>query len=166
MKKFTENWPGAQKRLRNCGRGPVGDLMRANSITWEDSRMHQSTDHRFIEAPKVLLHDHLDGGVRAPTILEIAAEVGHALPASDADSLDRWFRDSADSGSLNRYLETFEHTLAVMQRRGDLVGEEPDLWKRCVRVGVDHRQWQQLREPRKRVRLQHAMPARRTISPT
>jgi adenosine deaminase len=72
-------------------------------------------------APKVLLHDHLDGGLRPATILELAAEIGHELPASDADSLERWFRESADSGSLERYLETFDHTIAVMQTREGLI---------------------------------------------
>ncbi len=48
-------------------------------------------------------------------MLELAGRVGHALPASDADSLARWFADSADSGSLVRYLETFDHTVGVMQ---------------------------------------------------
>jgi adenosine deaminase len=66
-------------------------------------------------APKVLLHDHLDGGLRPATIVELAGEIGHELPASDAESLGRWFRESADSGSLVRYLETFDHTVAVMQ---------------------------------------------------
>jgi adenosine deaminase len=66
--------------------------------------------------PKVLLHDHLDGGLRPATIVELAREAGHTLPADDADSLGRWFTESADSGSLVRYLETFDHTVAVMQR--------------------------------------------------
>jgi len=66
-------------------------------------------------APKVLLHDHLDGGLRPQTIIELAAEVGHELPATDADALGDWFAESADSGSLVRYLETFDHTVAVMQ---------------------------------------------------
>jgi adenosine deaminase len=65
-------------------------------------------------APKVLLHDHLDGGLRPQTILDLAPE-GHALPASDAEALGRWFEESASSGSLERYLETFDHTVAVMQ---------------------------------------------------
>lgn len=69
--------------------------------------------------PKVLLHDHLDGGVRPATVLEIADEVGHELPVSGsertAEGLGEWFRRSADSGSLVRYLETFDHTVAVMQ---------------------------------------------------
>jgi adenosine deaminase len=66
-------------------------------------------------APKVLLHDHLDGGLRPATVVGLAAESGHQLPAGDPDALQRWFVDSANSGSLERYLETFEHTVAVMQ---------------------------------------------------
>jgi adenosine deaminase len=66
-------------------------------------------------APKVLLHDHLDGGLRPQTIVELAAECGHELPAADAEALQRWFAESADSGSLERYLETFDHTVGVMQ---------------------------------------------------
>ncbi|NYD40861.1 adenosine deaminase [Nocardioides panaciterrulae] len=73
------------------------------------------TRDQVLRAPKVLLHDHLDGGLRPATILELAAEIGHELPAGDADSLARWFAESADSGSLVRYLETFDHTVAVMQ---------------------------------------------------
>ena len=65
--------------------------------------------------PKVSLHDHLDGGLRPQTIVELASETGHELPAGNADDLGRWFAQSADSGSLGRYLETFDHTIAVMQ---------------------------------------------------
>ncbi|MDV7197439.1 adenosine deaminase [Rhodococcus kroppenstedtii] len=68
------------------------------------------------QAPKALLHDHLDGGLRPSTVVELAADCGYdGLPAADADSLGRWFRDAADSGSLELYLETFAHTVAVMQ---------------------------------------------------
>ncbi|TIC84286.1 adenosine deaminase [Nocardioides sp. GY 10127] len=66
-------------------------------------------------APKVLLHDHLDGGLRPRTVLELAGEIGHPLPADDAEGLATWFAEAADSGSLERYLETFVHTVAVMQ---------------------------------------------------
>jgi adenosine deaminase len=77
----------------------------------------QAPDREVIRAaPKVLLHDHLDGGLRPATIVELAAEVGHQLPTTDAEALGRWFTESADSGSLVRYLETFDHTVAVMQR--------------------------------------------------
>ena len=65
--------------------------------------------------PKVALHDHLDGGLRPTTIIEHCAANGHSLPTQDADELRRWFFDAADSGSLVRYLETFDHTVAAMQ---------------------------------------------------
>jgi adenosine deaminase len=68
----------------------------------------------------VSLHDHLDGGVRPQTVLELAAEIGHVLPADGADDLGRWFEKAADSGSLEQYLETFEHTIAVMQTEAAL----------------------------------------------
>ena len=72
--------------------------------------------------PKVMLHDHLDGGLRPQTIIDIAQEIGYtALPTQDAKELATWFRESCDSGSLVRYLETFSHTIAVMQRREDIV---------------------------------------------
>jgi adenosine deaminase len=72
-------------------------------------------------APKVLLHDHLDGGLRPATIIELSRECGYdQLPATDADSLAVWFRAAADSGSLVRYLETFAHTVGVMQTREGL----------------------------------------------
>ncbi len=72
-------------------------------------------------APKVLLHDHLDGGLRPATVIELARDCGYAnLPSTDPEALGRWFFDAADSGSLERYLETFSHTLAVMQTRAGL----------------------------------------------
>jgi adenosine deaminase len=70
--------------------------------------------------PKVSLHDHLDGGLRPATIIELAESVGHSLPSTDPVALGEWFRASADSGSLVRYLETFEHTVAVMQTKEGL----------------------------------------------
>lgn len=69
-------------------------------------------------APKVLLHDHLDGGLRPGTIVELALAQGYEdLPETDPGKLGTWFREAADSGSLERYLETFAHTCAVMQTR-------------------------------------------------
>ncbi len=65
--------------------------------------------------PKVALHDHLDGGLRSQTLIEHCREMGHELPTTDAAELATWFFDAADSGSLERYLETFVHTIAAMQ---------------------------------------------------
>lgn len=73
------------------------------------------TKEEIARAPKVLLHDHLDGGLRPETVVELAAEIGHELPTTDAEELGEWFRTSADSGSLERYLETFVHTVGVLQ---------------------------------------------------
>jgi adenosine deaminase len=70
--------------------------------------------------PKVTLHDHLDGALRPQTIMELAADVGLVLPADNADDLALWFAAAADSGSLERYLETFTHTIAVMQTAANL----------------------------------------------
>ena len=78
------------------------------------------TADQIRRAPKVALHEHLDGGVRPATVAEIAAEIGHDLPADGAEALGRWFTDASSSGSLPRYLETFVHTVAVMQRPEDL----------------------------------------------
>jgi adenosine deaminase len=73
-------------------------------------------------APKVLLHDHLDGGLRPETVIELAAETGYdALPETEPEALGRWFRENADAGSLPRYLSTFAHTVGVMQTRDALV---------------------------------------------
>ncbi|MFV2112691.1 adenosine deaminase [Micromonospora sp. LOL_025] len=74
----------------------------------------------IVKVPKALLHDHLDGGLRPATIVELAAEVGHELPTTDPEALGRWFVEAADSGSLERYLETFAHTVAVMQTASSL----------------------------------------------
>ncbi len=82
--------------------------------------MAELTGETILLLPKVLLHDHLDGGLRPATIVELAGEIGHELPAPDAESLGRWFLESADSGSLVRYLETFQHTVAVMQSADNL----------------------------------------------
>ncbi len=67
-------------------------------------------------APKVLLHDHLDGGLRPATVIELAREPGYAgLPTEDPVELGTWFRSGADRGSLELYLEGFTHTVGVMQ---------------------------------------------------
>jgi adenosine deaminase len=69
------------------------------------------------QAPKALLHDHLDGGLRPSTVVDIAGQIGYdGLPATDVDELATWFRTQSHSGSLERYLEPFSHTVAVMQK--------------------------------------------------
>ena len=78
------------------------------------------TDIVIESLPKVSLHDHLDGGVRPSTIVELARDAGVAIPADDADSLNEWVRANADSGSLPDYLATFAVTLSVMQTAPNL----------------------------------------------
>lgn len=70
--------------------------------------------------PKVSLHDHLDGGLRPATIIELADAIGLDVPESDADDLADWFAEKSDSGSLVEYLTTFDLTTAVMQTREGL----------------------------------------------
>jgi adenosine deaminase len=70
------------------------------------------------EAPKALLHDHLDGGLRPETVIDLAADVGYGeLPTSDPGELARWFTRGADRKSLELYLEGFRHTVALLQTR-------------------------------------------------
>jgi adenosine deaminase len=69
-------------------------------------------------APKALLHDHLDGGLRPQTVIELAQEFGYdGLPSTDAGDLAAWFNRGAKRNDLVLYLETFAHTGAVMQHR-------------------------------------------------
>ena len=72
------------------------------------------------DLPKVSLHDHLDGGLRPATIIEIAGRTGVPLPADDPEALAQWFTGTADSGSLEDYIATFETTIAVMQTADSL----------------------------------------------
>ncbi len=73
-------------------------------------------------APKVLLHDHLDGGLRAATIVELADQTGYTgLPTSDPDKLGSWMTRGASRKDLVLYLETFAHTVGVMQTPEALV---------------------------------------------
>ena len=72
-------------------------------------------------APKVLLHDHLDGGLRPATVIELAREVGYdGLPTTDEEELARWFTEGAARQDLELYLETFDHTVGVMQTKDAL----------------------------------------------
>jgi adenosine deaminase len=73
------------------------------------------------KAPKVLLHDHLDGGLRPQTVVELAAEAAYrGLPTTDPEKLAGWFTRSEARSSLDLYLGRFQHTVAVMQTEGAL----------------------------------------------
>ena len=70
------------------------------------------------KAPKVLLHDHLDGGLRAETVIDLAREYDYSkLPTTDVADLQKWFHRGAKRNDLVLYLETFAHTVGVMQHR-------------------------------------------------
>ncbi|MGA7834102.1 MAG: adenosine deaminase [Acidimicrobiales bacterium] len=83
--------------------------------------MEALTPEIIREAPKVLLHEHLDGGLRPETIVELANEVDYrGLPTKDPEELARWFVVDAPGSDLVRYLEGFAHTTALMQTREQL----------------------------------------------
>ena len=86
---------------------PVIDTLRGSALT-------SVVDMRAL--PKVLLHEHLDGGLRPATVIELAGESGYAgLPTTDAGELAAWFHRGAQRGNLPEYLEGFAHTTGVMQ---------------------------------------------------
>ncbi|HEX6299720.1 MAG TPA: adenosine deaminase [Acidimicrobiia bacterium] len=92
---------------------------RADRVGW---RGWGSDLETIRTAPKVLLHDHLDGGMRPATVIDLAAESRYrGLPTTDPDALGQWFQRGADRKSLELYLEGFAHTLAVMQTREALM---------------------------------------------
>jgi adenosine deaminase len=79
------------------------------------------TESQVRQAPKVLLHDHLDGGLRPATVIELAAESGYdGLPTTDPAELATWFTSGAARGDLVLYLEGFAHTVGVMQTASSL----------------------------------------------
>lgn len=79
------------------------------------------TPEQVKRLPKALLHDHLDGGLRPQTIIDLAAQINYPLPTTDAEELADWFEASCNSGSLEKYLLTFDHTVAVMQTREAII---------------------------------------------
>ena len=85
-------------------------------MSQETSLNKKPTPDQIKRVPKAVLHDHIDGGLRPQTIIDLAHEIGYTkLPFYEADALGAWFFEACNSGSLERYLETFEHTIAVMQ---------------------------------------------------
>jgi adenosine deaminase len=91
---------------------------KKDTVASDDFRIGRT---RIADLPKVSLHDHLDGGLRPQTVLELADEIGLDLPADDAAGLEAWFSDHIDGGSLEDYLEKFSATVGVMQTREGLV---------------------------------------------
>lgn len=81
---------------------------------------HPITLDAIRSAPKALLHDHLDGGLRPTTVIELADAAGHRLPTTDPAELQAWFTAGAATGDILRYLATFEHTAGVMQTEAAL----------------------------------------------
>ncbi|MCS5721971.1 adenosine deaminase [Herbiconiux sp. CPCC 203407] len=94
------------------------------------------TDISFNSLPKISLHDHLDGGLRPATIIELADEIGLEIPSTDDIELGEWFEDSADSGSLPTYLATFDVTIGVMQTREGLIRVAREFVNDLVADGV------------------------------
>jgi adenosine deaminase len=88
-------------------------------------------------APKVLLHDHLDGGLRAQTIIELANELKYKkLPTHDAGELGAWFHQGANKGSLVEYLQGFEHTCGVMQTKDAITRVTYEMMEDMKKDGV------------------------------
>ncbi len=80
-----------------------------------------TTEQIIRSVPKVLLHDHLDGGLRPKTVIELAKDLKyHKLPTKDSEELQNWFHIGANKGNLVEYLQGFEHTCAVMQTKDAL----------------------------------------------
>src|SRR5690606_6455499 len=104
---------------RDRGQREAG-VRRRGGHAADGLRGMKATAAQIAAVPKVALHEHLDGGVRPETVAAIAAEIGHDLPA-EPERLGEWFEEASSSGSLVRYLETFQHTVAVMQRPEDLM---------------------------------------------
>jgi adenosine deaminase len=94
------------------------------------------TAEQIKRLPKALIHDHLDGGLRPQTIIDLAAEINYKLPKNNADELADWYFDSCNSGSLELYLETFEHVIAVMQTRAAIIRVASECALDLARDGV------------------------------
>ena len=73
-----------------------------------------SADRVARALPKVLLHEHLDGGLRVATLLDLLQQRGIPSPAPDAARLAAWFKGNAHAGSLEKYLKGFALTVAAM----------------------------------------------------
>lgn len=92
---------------------------------------------QIASAPKVLLHDHNDGGLRPKSMIDIAEEIGYTkLPYMDAERLGKWFVDACSEGTLELYLETFEHTISLMQKPEHIIRVARECALDLARSGV------------------------------
>ncbi|MDO8548650.1 MAG: adenosine deaminase, partial [Ignavibacteria bacterium] len=98
------------------------------------------TIEQIIKAvPKVLLHDHLDGGLRPQTVIDLAKEIGYKkLPTGDSAELGEWFFRGANKGNLVEYLQGFEHTIAVMQTKEALARVAYEMMEDMKNDGVSY----------------------------
>jgi adenosine deaminase len=94
------------------------------------------TAEQIKRLPKAVIHDHLDGGLRPQTIIDLAKEIDYILPTNDAGELADWFYEACNSGSLVRYIETFEHTIAVMQTKESIIRVAKECALDLARDGV------------------------------
>lgn len=95
------------------------------------------TEQIIRNVPKVLLHDHLDGGLRPQTIIDLAKEIKYnKLPTTDAGELGAWFFRGANKGNLVEYLQGFEHTCAVMQTKEALIQTAYEMMEDMKNDGV------------------------------
>ncbi|MFT5223003.1 MAG: adenosine deaminase, partial [Glaciecola sp.] len=118
-----------QVRHKGPLRSPVRYGCRPTD-SWIHVPRDELTDQVLRGLPKVVLHDHLDGGLRPQTVAELAEAIGYdGLPTADPDTLASWFREGADQGDLVRYLEGFDHTCAVVQ--------SPEAMQRIAREFVE-----------------------------
>ena len=70
----------------------------------------------IVAMPKIMLHDHIDGGMRTTTLIELAKEIGYdKLAETEPEALQQYILTQSRRKKLELYLETFDHTLAVMQ---------------------------------------------------
>ena len=94
------------------------------------------TPEQIKRLPKAVIHDHLDGGLRPQTIIDLASKINYPLPATEAEALADWFYDACNSGTLVRYLETFDHVIAVMQNREAIIRVASECALDLARDGV------------------------------
>lgn len=96
-----------------------------------------NTEEIIKTIPKVLLHDHLDGGLRPQTIIDLADELNYKkLPTKDPAELAEWFHRGANKGNLVEYLQGFEHTTAVMQTKESLERVAYEMMEDMFKDGV------------------------------